>query len=87
MTVYRGDLKFRNKRKEMKLREGKKKNYIALLSENSNQLTETKSTVKRFQKKERLTTLETQKLKKYQNEVYRLERYCMFLRRKVSRFE
>lgn len=87
MSIYRGDQKFKNKCKEMTLRENKKNKYLGLLSENYYLLLETKSVVKRLQKKEILTTMEKQKFKKCQNEVYRLERYCMFLRRKVSRFD
>ena len=87
MPIYRGDSKHKNKTKEMSLREDKKYFYTTSLGQHTQDLFLTRANFKKLQKKTVLTTSEKQKFKKYNDEIYRLERYCQFLHTKLSRFD
>ena len=82
-NVYYGDLKFRNKIKEVKKFNEKAEYYSNLLKSNKNELQ------RRQQMKKNLpciSQLDKLKCKKNQNEIYRIEQYIQFLEKKNIRF-
>ena len=82
-SIYRGDLKFRNKLKEVRIASNKYDNY-------KNQYYQLKKEIdireKNKKKLGNITQLEKIHYKKNQNEIYRLEKYILFLEKKLSRF-
>lgn len=82
-SIYRGDLKFQNKLKEVRIASNK---YDVYISQYNQFKKEIDIREKNKKKMDNVTQLGKQKYKKNQNEIYRLEKYILFLEKKLSRF-
>ena len=82
-SIYRGDLKFKNKLKEVQIATNKYNIYKSQYDQFKKEIDIREKNKKKINN---ITQVEKQKYKKNQNEIYRLEKYILFLEKKLSRF-
>ena len=82
-SIYRGDLKFKNKFKEVRIAADKYDRYISQYNQFKKEIDIRENKKKKM---DNVTQLGKQKYVKNQNEIYRLEKYILFLEKKLSRF-
>ena len=82
-SIYRGDLKFKNKLKEVRIASNKYELYMLQYNQLKKELDIREKNKKKM---DNVTQLGKQKYKKNQNKIYHLEKYILFLEKKLSRF-
>lgn len=82
-SIYIGDLKFKNKLKEVRIASNKYDGYKSQYNEFKKEIDNREKNKKKM---DNVTQLEKQKYVKNQNEIYRLEKYILFLEKKLSGF-
>ena len=82
-SIYRGDLKFKNKLKEVQIATNKYNIYKSQYDQFKKEIDIREKNKKKINN---ITQVEKQKYKKNQNEIYRLEKYILFLEKKLSKF-
>ncbi len=87
MTIYRGDHKWKNKIKTLKLYNEQFSYYNNLFHQTNENININKNNIKKLENKEFLTVIQKKKLQNYKNHYYNDINYKRFLIKKLNNFK